>query len=147
MEFTCSVVVIAILASLGYRDMSIMLEGDNRTSLAWSAMERFTGEHSVTAAIAFILLSSTSGLVITETKHLAGTLMDHRSDKLSRGVTPESLGYPPSTIKHIERNQALVRLIELIDPTKPMSLADDLATVWAELETVIGVLMSSTGGW
>jgi hypothetical protein len=147
MEFTCSVVVIAILASLGYRDTSIMLEGDSRTSLAWSAMERFTGEHSVTAAMALILISSASGLVISETKYLPGTLMDHRSDKLSRGVIPESLGYPPSAIKQIERNQALVRLIELIDPTRSISLEDDLAPVWFELETVIGVLMTTNGGW
>ena len=72
MEFIAVVILLALLASHGYRDQSIILQGDNTTSLAWCALEKFRGKRCLVAAIAYIRLSMASGLVFSETRHLAG---------------------------------------------------------------------------
>jgi hypothetical protein len=147
MEFIAVVILLALLASHGYRDQSIILQGDNTTSLAWCALEKFRSKRCLVAAIAYIRLSMASGLVFSETRHLAGIHMTYWSDPLSRGVSPESLGYPAPSIRHVEQNPALKRFIDLMDPSVAFDLADDLGPRWAEFDSLIGIFLSPTGGW
>jgi hypothetical protein len=69
------------------------------------------------------------------------------SDPLSRGISPEALGYAPSVIKNLDDNPTLMRMLELVNPTRVLDLAEDLATIWTELDYLVGILLSPTGGW
>ena len=147
MEFNCDVTVMGLLVSLGYRDISVMLEGDSTTSLAWCILEKFKGSNSFAASVAYIILSKASGIDFTNSIHITGDQMKSRSDPLSRGVSPESLGYHPTIIRKLINNPALQSLINLMDPTRVIDLTADIGPTWTEAERISGTLMSHTGGW
>jgi hypothetical protein len=147
MEFICAVMVLGLLVSLGHRDISVMLEGDSTTSLAWCVLEKFRGSNSLAASVAYIILSKASGIVFTEAIHISGDQMKTRSDPLSRGMTPESCGYSPRVVKTLANNPTLELLLLVMDPTRVLDLSSDLGTVWTEMEHISTILMSYTGGW
>ena len=73
--------------------------------------------------------------------------MKYRSDPLSRGKTPESLGYSPMVIKNLGNNPTLELLLLAMDPTRVLDLSSDLDILWTGLEQLSTTLMSHTGGW
>jgi hypothetical protein len=147
MEFIAVVTVIALLVSMGYRDISIVLEGDNTTALDWANTQNFAGMFSTASSLAYITLCQSSGIVVESIKHIAGTLMDHRSDKLSRGKDPASFGYPEAKIRRLANNPALMELVALMDPTRPHDIAHELDELWRKVRDITAVLMQEGGGW
>jgi hypothetical protein len=147
MEFIAVVSVIALLVSLGYRNISIVLEGDNTTALDWAETQNFAGTFSTASSLAYITLCQTSGIVVESVKHIAGTLMDHRSDKLSRGRDPAEFGYPEDKIRRLGDNPALLELVAIMDPTRPQDIAGELDSLWRRVRDLTAVLMQKGGGW
>jgi hypothetical protein len=147
MEFAGVVTVLAVYISLGFRDCSFILQGDSVTALTWAKFEKFRGGHSQVASLIFVHLSMISGIVISDTVHLAGKLMDQLSDPLSRGRTPAELGYPKAVSRSVNANPTLRKFVALMDPSHEINLADDLTSLWVEIERLAEVLLSPSGGW
>jgi hypothetical protein len=147
MEFISGVFVIAVLASRGHRNVSLIFEGDNTTSLKWSITNQFAGKFGTAAFLAYMLISRASGIMVSQTKHISGILMDNRSDKLSRGHSPEEYGYPMHSIQLFHRNPVLIHLAHLLNPSSILNLSDDLSSLWRELDDIVVALMSGNGGW
>ena len=115
MEFIAVVSTIFLCIHLGYRDTGLRLESDSISSISWSSRESFRSERALSAACIYISLMIKSGLVIAETEHLAGTLMT-LSDPLSRGVSPEELGFDKNVIVDLSCIPIFVRIIQMMDP-------------------------------
>jgi hypothetical protein len=150
MEFIVIVFGIAVLVSLGYRDISFILQGDSKSALSWSFNEKFRSENCMAATLAFIQLSMLAEIDINEALHILGKLQVS-SDPLSRSVDPRVVctmnGLPQSRVRYVRNNPTLERLLILMDPSEEFSLSSDLPDRWKEFTSLIMVLMSPSGGW
>jgi len=150
MEFIVIVFGIAVLVSLGYRDISFILQGDSKSALSWSFNEKFRSENCMAATLAFIQLSMLAEIDINEALHILGKLQVS-SDPLSRSVDPRVVctmnGLPQSRVRYVRNNPTLERLLVLMDPSEEFSLSSDLPDRWKEFTSLIMVLMSPSGGW
>ena len=150
MEFTCTVVSLALLVSLGYRDISILLQGDSKSALAWCLHRKFRVGNCQAAAVAFIQASMQCGIDIHDVAHLPGVLQKW-SDPLSRGVNPRRVcmeaGFPLSVIRTVGNNPALNTLIHLMDPSELFDLGADLPSRWTAIESLLRTLSLPGGGW
>jgi len=121
MEFIAVVIGLGLLAAEGVRDVRFRLRGDNKTSLAWSQKQRFKTGPSEAAAVAFLLFSQECGLRMGESEDdliFIKGLVNVACDNLSRGHSPEELGYDPELIRTIEPGSRLYQLLELCHPLR-----------------------------
>jgi len=147
MEFISIVVDMSTLVSLGFRDLSLSLLGDSINALTWSFKEKFSSIYAKKAAILYMQLMSHQEvkLVVSETLYI-NTLHNVNCDKMSRGASPLSLGYPQSIILDITSNPALQRWVDKMDPSKVFDLIH-LHDLWSGSDSLLQVLLQSNGGW
>ena len=91
------------------------LRGDSTTSLVWSTEESFKAGPSENAAAAFLVLGQVSQNFVESGDHLKG-IWNMKCDRLSRGETPEDLGYETRVIRRVEDSAPLTRLLQLCNP-------------------------------
>jgi hypothetical protein len=144
-EFIAIVSASLLLTSLGMRGESVLVQGDNTSSLSWAKDERFRAGRSMAAAILFMQLQQCNEIPIAGTEHIAGAI--NPSDPLSRGRSPEELGYAPGVIYDFRHNPAIDTLITRLNPTVKFCLRDDLADMWQANQSCIDTLKSTGGGW
>ena len=119
MEFVAVICALTLCVRLGMRSISVSLQGDNQTALAWSITEKFKGTLALKAACIFICLSTSCRIDIAETEHLAGNL-NVRSDALSRGASPASLGFSDHLIIDFLSCPVTKEILRFMDPTTVM---------------------------
>ena len=150
MEFITIVLSLAILASLGQRDITIVVQGDSTSALAWASKRKFKTARCRVAALVYMRISMRCGVLVSGVTHQAGTLQVY-SDPLSRSESPESVcakgGFSRSAIRRIEENASLMRLVQMMDPSVEFDMGQDLQSCWAEIDTIVDVLTSLYGGW
>jgi hypothetical protein len=150
MEFIAIVMSMAVLVSLGHRDLSFILQSDSMSALAWSFTERYRSANCLSATLAYLQLAMLAKLDIDETFHIEGK-HQFSSDPLSRDVPVLRVcrenHYSRTCIRDLSNNPVLLRLLALMDPTEDFIMCRDLATRWAEFESIIKILMSPSGGW
>ena len=145
-EFIAIVAAVMLLTSLGFRGWSVLIQGDNTSSLSWASDEKFRAGRSLAAAILFMQLQQCNEIPIAETEHIAGEI--NPSDPLSRGVSPQALGYLPEVIYDLRENPSIDNMITRVNPSRNVSLGDDLADLWQSIRSfIIETLTSIQGGW
>jgi len=144
-EFIAIVSASLLLTSLGMRGESVLVQGDNTSSLSWVKDERFRAGRSMAAAILFMQLQQCNEIPIAGTEHIAGAI--NPSDPLSRGRSPEELGYAPEVIYDFRNNPSIDSLITRLNPTREVCLRDDLANLWQANQSCIDTLKGTGGGW
>jgi hypothetical protein len=150
MEFITIVVSLAILVSLGLRDITVVVQGDSTSALAWASKQKFKTSRCRVAALIYMRISMRCGVLVSAVTHQAGILQVY-SDPLSRDESPESVcakgGFSRDAIRHLENNVSLLRLVQMMDPSKEFDMGLDLQTCWAEIDAIVDVLTSLYGGW
>ena len=144
-EFIAIVTACLLLTSLGFRGSNVLIQGDNTSALSWAGNEKFRAGRSMAAAILFMQLQQCNEIPIVDTEHIAGEI--NPSDPLSRGSTPQDLGYSPDVTYDLRDNPSIDRLITGMNPSMELSLSDGLATTWQTNFHGIEELTSATGGW
>jgi len=144
-EFIAIVAAVMLLTSLGFRGWSVLIQGDNTSSLSWAAGEKSRAGRSLAAAILFMQLQQCNEIPIAEAEHIAGGIV--QSDPLSRGVSPQALGYLPEVIYDLRENPSIDNMITRVNPSRNVSLGDDLADLWQSIRSCIETLTSIQGGW
>ena len=144
-EFIAIVAACLLLTSLGLRGSNVLIQGDNTSALSWVRDEKFRAGRSMAAAILFMQLQQCNEIPIVETEHIAGEM--NPSDPLSRGRTPQELGYPLSITYDLRDNPSIDRLITGMDPSVEFNLRDGLATSWQTNHRCIEELTGASGGW
>ena len=144
MEFTAVVVGIAGLCALGYSGRGIKLIGDNTSSLAWAATERFRAGRSRPAAILFMALAITHDLVISDTEHLPGK-RNVVCDSLSRAGSYEELGFKPSECFDFVQHPLLATVLLACDPRQDHSSDDDFYPLWRAAQQLVTDLAPGSG--
>ena len=144
-EFISIVVGLCLMASLGLYGGGVLVQGDSTTGLSWTADEKFRAGRSSAAVVFFMQLQQRYAMSISDTEHLPGVI--NPSDPLSRGVSPEQLGYPAAVCYDMRSNPTLVAVIASFDPTVVLSLREDLPARWRQNEAWIDMLLSAGGGW
>ena len=135
-EFIADVVGIAGFCALGYTGRGIKLIGDNTSSLAWAATERFRAGRSRPAGILFMALAVTHDLVISDTEHLPGK-RNLVCDSLSRAGSYEELGFRPSECFDFVRHPLLPRILLACDPRQDHSEDDSFYTLWRAAQQLV----------
>ena len=144
-EFIAIVSASLLLTSLGLRGESVLIQGDNTSSLAWALGEKFRAGRSMAAAILFMQLQQCNEISIAGTEHIAGEV--NPSDPLSRGKSPHELGYPPEVIYDLRDNPSIDTLITRMNPALTVNLRDDLSDLWQINQSCIDALKGTGGGW
>ena len=121
-EFVAIVMGCAVLIRLGVSHCTLGVKGDSVSSLVWAGSERFRGNRATKAAAVFVALCSLFDLWVTETEHLAGTA-NVTHDRLSRGETPENLGFSRGEIFRLEEDPVLMAIFGLCAPGEDELLA------------------------
>jgi hypothetical protein len=137
---------LAIIASLGYREVGIILQGDSITALSWCDRKSFKGGRSERACIAYMQLLSRFDFTIEHIEHLPG-ILNIESDQLSRDKTPAQLGFNASVIYDVKDNSTLGQWLAQMDPTITLDLRTGLPELWSINSDLLDVLGSSGGGW
>lgn len=135
MEFLAIALSMCIIRAFGHRDVGINLIGDSKSSLSWAQYNRFKRGRSLRATLLFMRLTSMFGLQVNFAEHLPGET-NIICDALSRGTTPQELGFtdleilPPSTLPWLSN------FFLLCDPTSDvLSVESQFLNFWADLST------------
>ena len=96
-EFLAVVTGLACLSCLGYHGHSIIVKGDNTSSLSWSTSERFRSGPSRSCAVFFMAFATISDLVIHSGIHIPG-VRNIVCDGLSRDRHPHYFGFVPELV-------------------------------------------------
>ena len=145
MEFIAILFAMIILAIRGVRNIAIHIEGDSRSSLAWSRNEKFRSHRVVYAAMFYIILAAETGMYVVDTNWIAGK-RNIVSDEISRGMHPRELGYSDDQIVELENSTIIRRIFELINPSqhnKDLTLSSDVdfESKWIEMREIVGQLL------
>jgi hypothetical protein len=124
MEFIAVICALTLCVRLGFRSISVSLQGDSQTALSWGKNEKFRSTRAMRAACFFICLSTTCRIEIAETEHLAGDL-NVLSDALSRGVSPASLGFSDHLVIDFLSCPISREILRFMDPTAVMDPHDN----------------------
>jgi hypothetical protein len=140
-EFLTVVLALGFLARSGVTDAGIALVGDNTTSLAWAAKEKFKNHLSRRAAMMFIAICTMCNFRVEDTQHIAGidnVTCDLLSRKIEKDSTPHSLGFTEEQIIDWDSDSRLTSLLVQCDPTADTS---DLAVLSAEITSCLHTLL------
>lgn len=136
-EFCAVVLAVAVLASKGYRDLTLSLVGDSVSALTWGQSEHFRGQLNTRAAAVFIAICAEFGYWVATVKHIAGEDNDLH-DKLSRGTPPEDLGFNSDQILDLKLYPQVRRLLSLCCP------GSHHADHWVAVREAVEELKSNT---
>ena len=139
MEFIAIVIATSMLIQLGARNATITVEGDNKSSLAWVLTERFKGQRSQRAAVVYIALGVQFNVVVGDVSHVSG-INNGVCDKLSRGVSPLSLGFNSNDTVFITEDSVIFQLLQICDPVQEIVNERDLIDLWTKSNLIISTL-------
>ena len=114
-EFLAVVVGLACLASMGYAGHSVIVQGDNTSSLAWSTTERFRPGPSRGCAVFFMAFATVSDLVVHRGIHIPG-VRNVVCDGLSRDLSPADFGFSTDLIFDLSAHPLIASVIAACDP-------------------------------
>lgn len=114
-EFLAVVVGLACLASMGYASHSVIVQGDNTSSLAWSTTERFRPGPSRGCAVFFMAFATVSDLVVHHGIHIPG-VRNVVCDGLSRDLSPADFGFPPALVFDLSLHPLISSVIAACNP-------------------------------
>ena len=114
-EFMAVVIGLAILASLGYASHSIIVKGDNTSSLAWSTTERFRPGPSRGCAVFFMAFATIADLVVDQGIHIPGE-RNIVCDGLSRDKHAREFGYDDELVFDLSMHPAVSTVLEACNP-------------------------------
>jgi hypothetical protein len=131
MEFIAVVLGVAIAARAGYRNTSMRIKGDSMSALCWAKGHKYSSEFIRRAATAMVMLSTSFGLDIVESEHVAGVL-NVVCDDLSRGRSPADLGWE-GRVCEIRNDEWMMELVGLCDPMSKVETAEQFSVFWAAI--------------
>ena len=143
-EFMAVVVGLACLCALGYSGVGVKLAGDNTSSLAWAATERFRAGRSRPAAILFMALAVTHDIVIAATEHVPGK-RNVVCDALSRSGSYEECGFQRDQCFEIDKHPLITRVLLACDPLQDHSLDDSFYSLWHSAQQLVAELVPPVG--
>jgi hypothetical protein len=138
-EFTAPTMGLVALARRGFRHLRVSLQGDSKTSLAWSKSGHFTGSLCTRAAIVMMLTSVEYDFTIVEAVHIPGD-ENGVCDDLSRfRTTPALLGYSARDPIDFKGDPIMTALLRLCDPTLPSPFLseDAFLSFWTEVRSLV----------
>ncbi|MEI8301616.1 MAG: hypothetical protein WCG10_08435, partial [Chlamydiota bacterium] len=132
-EFIGVLLGMVALSLLGIRNTSVVIRGDNKSSLKWGMTENYK---SVLCRRASLVLTTTvlhNNIIIEDQIHIAG-VNNVRCDRLSRRTSsPEDLGFKQDQIIN---HSILDRVIKFCDPTIEVVSAEQMTITWKELNDI-----------
>jgi hypothetical protein len=132
-EFIGVLLGMVALSLLGIRNTSVVIRGDNKSSLKWGMTENYK---SVLCRRASLVLTTTvlhNNIIIEDQIHIAG-VNNVRCDRLSRRTSsPEDLGFKQD---QIIIHSILDRVIKFCDPTIEVVSAEQITIIWKELNDI-----------
>ena len=132
-EFIGVVLGMVTLSLLGIRNTSVVIRGDNKSSLKWGMTENYK---SVLCRRTSLVLTTTvlhNNIIIEDQIHIAG-VNNVRCDRLLRRTSsPEDLGFKQDQIIN---HSILDRVIKFCDPTIEVVSAEQMTITWKELNDI-----------
>lgn len=145
MEFLGITIGLAALVTLGVRNASIRVRGDNTSSLQWALTERFRSVLCKRMSIIFISIGIEYDLSIEDAIHIAGVrniLCDQLSRYLEYKLLPIDLGFKSHQVISLDSGTKLYSLITFCDPTVGEMSEDDFVTAWSDAISLATSLVS-----
>jgi hypothetical protein len=126
------------LAMAGVSGESVVIRGDNISSLSWALRETYKGTLTRNASVVYTLLGIEYDLSVAEGYHVPG-INNVMCDALSRYYSsPQHYGYDDEHIVLFDGHPTLIRLLSLMDPTiDRMSNFDTAPIFLAEVQSVV----------
>ena len=122
------------LSLLGVRNTSVIIRGDNKSSLKWGLTENYKSILSRRASLFLTTTILKSNILIEDQIHIAG-VNNVKCDRLSRRTaSPEDLGFKPNQIIN---NPILDCIIKFCDPIIGVSSPEEISTMWKELNLIL----------
>jgi hypothetical protein len=119
---------------LGFRDESITIRGDNKSSLKWGLTENYKSLTCRRAALVLTTVSIKYNITISDQIHIAGET-NVRCDKLSRGYsTPRELGFRDDQVITFP---VLEKVNKFCDPTINTTSEHQVSMMWNELRELM----------
>ena len=140
-EFTAIVTGLACLVSLGYSNQGILLKGDNTSSLAWSAAERFQQGPSRPAAMLFMALAVIFDLQVCETLHVPG-VVNVICDKLSRDGSYTDCGFTQAQCYDFQAYPQPLAALAACDPLVDHTSDSKFFAAWRATNVVVRALVA-----
>jgi hypothetical protein len=125
-EFIGIVLGMVALSLLGVRNTSVIIRGDNKSSLKWGLTENYKSILSRRASLVLTTTILKSNILIEDQIHIAG-VNNVKCDRLSRRTaSPEDLGFKPEQII----NQPILDcIIKFCDPIIGVSSPEEISTL------------------
>jgi ribonuclease HI len=141
MEMIAFTMGLVVLASKGFREVTVMARGDSISALEWMTGEKFKAGRSRAAVTLFLELCRRFDFQMhTDYTHLSSEENDP-CDRLARqkprapGSRDDAVEYIHSPVEHYAR--ALVPLAELCDPTQSLTSAEEILDFWVMLRELL----------
>jgi hypothetical protein len=134
-EFIAVVMGVGCLASLGVRNASIRIVGDNTSSLSWSVKSSFRDGPSRSAAISFMTIGVAMGLEVVEGVHIAG-IRNIVCDGMSRDQEPAEYGFSDEDCIDVETSEVLKALLGTCNPLNDTESELGFTAVWTSARGV-----------
>jgi hypothetical protein len=109
------------------------------TSLKWGKTERFKGILNRCASLVYIMLSIRYNIFVVSSIHVAG-VKNILHDKLSRGVTPQELGYQHSEIMELQEDTLVLTFMQLCNPHTDIETYERFKQFWIQIENAMNAL-------
>jgi hypothetical protein len=114
-EFLAVVVGLACIASKGYSGHSVIVQGDNTSSLSWCTSERFQPGPSRSCAVFFMAFATVTDLVIHRGIHIPG-VRNVICDGLSRDKLPGDFGFDLSLHFNLVHHPSVSDVVHACNP-------------------------------
>jgi hypothetical protein len=134
-EFLAVVVAFLILGKLGFRDVTLLVTGDSRTSNHWCAMERYKGKSAHRAALIFTIIATHFNFWVFDTEWISSG--DNKEmDVLSRGgAIPRSMYQDDDQLFRFEQMGEILALVEACNPLHPEMDWTDTVELWKSVQS------------
>ena len=142
-EFLAETIGLFVLLNLGFKNCSIIVEGDSISALSWAATRTFKTGPSFYAASAQMAIALRENLAIHDKYiHLSvkdSVIENYDTDFISRNNFERvSARYPSDSLISLHSDPWLYRVLDVLNPE--LSSNDDmnvLCTFWNDLDSVI----------
>ena len=133
-EFIGIVLGMVALSLLGVRNTSVVIRGDNKSSLKWGLTENYKSILSRRASLVLTTTILKSNILIEDQIHIAG-VHNVRCDRLSRRTaSPEDLGFNPDQILDHSKFDCIIKYC---DPTVGVINPEEVKNMWKELNFLL----------
>ena len=134
-EFLAVVVAFLVLGKMGYRDVTLLVIGDSRTSNHWCAAERYKGKSAHRAALIFTILATHFNLWVFDTEWICSS-DNGEMDMLSRGgEIPRSMYEEQSQVLKFGHMREVMDLVEACNPLLPEMDWTDTVKLWKSVQS------------